>query len=101
MNLVAMIGNVATKPELTRMKSGKSACTFRLAVARPGEESADFFTIVAFERQAEVINEYLCTGRRVAVEGRLHHSSWDDANGESRSKVEIVANRVELLGRKS
>lgn len=98
MNIVALIGNVASDPELRHTSTGKAVCTFRLAVSRVGAETADFFTIVAWERQAEVCAEYLQTGRRVAVEGRLHHSTWE-AGDQKRSKIEVIANRVNLLGR--
>lgn len=97
MNLVAMIGNVASAPELRYTASGRAVCSFRLAVSRAGSDNADFFTVVAWERQAEVCSEYLSTGRRVGVEGRLHHSTWDADDGK-RSKVEVVAHRVQLLG---
>jgi single-strand DNA-binding protein len=99
MNLVALIGNVANEPALRYTEAGRAVCTFRLAVSRPGGEQADFFTVVAWERQAEVCAEYLDTGRRVGIEGRLHCSTWEAEDGR-RSKVEIVANRVQLLGAK-
>lgn len=98
MNIVALVGNVASEPELRHTSGGRAVCTFRLAVSRPGADQADFFTVVAWERQAEVCAEYLATGRRIAVDGRLHHSTWEVDDGK-RSKVEVVAHRVELLGR--
>jgi single-strand DNA-binding protein len=110
MNVCVLVGNLATDPELRQTSGGKAVCTFRLAVSRPGGSDADFFTVVAWERQAEICKEYLAIGRRVAVEGRLHHSTWQvdvapSADGEAtpqrsnrRSKVELIAHRVELLG---
>jgi len=98
MNLVALIGNAATEPELKHTPSGRAVCTFRLAVSRPGGEQADMFTVVTWERQAEVCSEYVTAGRRIGVEGRLHHSTWDTGD-ETRSKVEVIANRVQLLGK--
>jgi single-strand DNA-binding protein len=105
MNVVALVGNLATDPELRHTSADRAVCTFRLAVSRPGGKEADFFTVVAWERQAEVCKEYLSVGRRVAVDGRLHHSTWQVEEGEGkpasrRSKVEVVAHRVELLGSK-
>jgi len=97
MNLVCVIGNVAAAPELRHTAAGRAVCSFRVAVSRPGSADADFFDVVTWERQAEVCAEYLSVGRRVGIEGRLHHSSWE-SEGERRSKVEIVAHRVELLG---
>ena len=98
MNIVALVGNLATDPELRQTSGGRAVCTFRLAVSRAGGEQADFFTIVAWERQAEICNEYLAVGRRIAVEGRLHHSTWK-VEESPRSKVEVIAHRVELLGK--
>jgi len=97
MNLVALIGNLADEPELRYTPSGRAVCTFTLAVSRPGGDSADTFKIVAWERQAEVCNEYLTLGRRVGVEGRLHHTTFTAEDGK-RSTVEVVAHRLELLG---
>lgn len=97
MNLVAIIGNLTSDPELRYTPTGRAVCTFRVAVSRPGGEHADFFNVVAWERQAEVCSEYLVKGRRVGVEGRLHHTTWEVEDGK-RSKVEIVASRVQLLG---
>ena len=97
MNVVALVGNIASAPELRHTAKERPVCTFRLAVSRVGVEQADFFTVVAWERQAEICAEYLTVGRRVAVEGRLHHSTWEQ-DGTKRSKVEIIAHRVELLG---
>lgn len=98
MNVVALIGNLATEPDLRHTANGRAVCEFRVAVARPGGDHADFFTVVAWERQAEICAEYLTKGRRVAVEGRLHHSSWQAPDGGRRSKVEVVATRVSMLG---
>ena len=99
MNLVALIGNVATEPDLRHTTGGKAVCSFRLALQRPGGDQADFVTVIAWERQAEVCKQYVTLGRRVAVEGRLHHSTWE-VEEKRRSKVEIVATRVELLGQR-
>lgn len=105
MNIVALVGNLATDPEFRVTGSGKQLCTFRLAVSRIDNQTADFFTVVCWDRQAEVCRDYLSVGRRIAVQGRLHHSTWQVENAdkpdqpERRSKVEIVAQRVEILGR--
>jgi len=101
MNLVALIGNVSTEPELKYTSTDRAICTFRIAVSRAGGDQADFFNVVAWERQAEVCKEYLQVGRRVSVEGRLHHRTFTDAAGDSRSAVEVIANRVQLLGQRS
>lgn len=98
MNHVALIGNLATDPELRTTGSGKAVASFRLAISRPGSDTADFVSVVAWEKTAQVVKEYLTKGRRVAVEGRLHHNTWKTEDGQSRSTIEIVANRVHMLG---
>jgi single-strand DNA-binding protein len=96
--MVALVGNLATDPELRHTAGGRPVCTFRIAISRPNGQEADFFSVVTWERQAEVCAEFLSVGRRVAIDGRLHHSTWE-VEGNRRSKVEIVAHRVEMLGR--
>lgn len=97
MNIVAMIGNVASQPALRHTETGRAVCTFRLAVSRPGGDEADVFDILTWERQAEIVNEHVTIGRRVGIEGRAHHASWEDKTGK-RSKVEIIAHRLQILG---
>ena len=99
MNIVAVVGNVASEPELRHTSQGRAICTFRVAVSRSGGEEADFFTVAAWERQAEVCKEYLSIGRRIAVDGRMHCRVEDKPEGTRASRIEIVAHRVELLGR--
>lgn len=98
MNVVALVGNVASEPELKDTPNGRACCTFRLAVSRIGQDQADFLTIVAWERQAELCKEYIQIGRRIGVDGRLRHTTWKAEDGSPRSRVEVVANRVEFLG---
>lgn len=99
MNIVALVGNVASKPELRETSTGKSCCTFRLAVSRIGGAQADFLTVVTWERQAEVCAEYMDIGQRIGVEGRLRHTTWRTDDDKPRSRVEVVANRVELMNK--
>jgi single-strand DNA-binding protein len=97
-NIVAIIGNVASEPELRHTEQGRAVCGFRVAVARPGDaQQADFFDIVAWERQAEVCKEFLDIGRRIAVQGRMHCRVHGTSGQERRTNVELVACRVEML----
>ena len=97
MNVVTLVGNLATDVELREFGEEKHLATFRLAVDRGGkDDEADFFRISVWDRQAEACAQYLAKGRKVAVEGRLRTSTWED-NGEKRSRVEVVARRVEFF----
>ena len=99
MNIVVLIGNVASEPVIRDTPSGKKVCTFRLAVPRVGpRDDADFFTIVTWEKTAETVQKYVDVGRRISVEGRIHHSTWQTEDDKKRSAVEVIANRVTFLG---
>ncbi len=110
-NKVLLMGNLTRDPELRHSTggSGTAICKFGLAVNRQwrsasgeSQEETCFCDIVVFGRQAETCNEYLSKGRPVFVEGRLSFSSWEDReSGQRRSKLEIVAERVQFLGGRS
>jgi single-strand DNA-binding protein len=96
MNLVMLIGNLATEVELRDVANGKKVADFLLAVDRSARDGADFVRVSAWDRQAELCSEYLGKGRRVAVNGRLRSRSWEE-DGKRRSAVEVVAHHVEFL----
>jgi single-strand DNA-binding protein len=96
-NSVNLIGNVCSDVEVKEIADEKKVTHFRIAVNRGGKDAgADFFRVTAWNRQADLCNQYLCKGRRVGIEGRLRSHSWED-EGRRRSLVEVVANRVEFL----
>jgi single-strand DNA-binding protein len=99
MNTVTLTGRLTTDPELRSTTNG-SVASLRLAVQRPrkdGEDQgADYVDITVFGRQADTVAQYLAKGRKVAIEGRLHHSEWDSDNGR-RQKLEVIARNVEFL----
>lgn len=98
MNNVTLIGNLATDVEVRDVGDDKKVANFLLAVDRPNAaDEADFVRITAWNRQAEVCAQFLSKGRRVAVDGRLRSSSWEDADGKRRSAIEVVAKSVEFL----
>ena len=98
MNVVTLIGNLATEVELREVGPDKKVASFVLAVDRASRDGgADFVRVSAWDRQAELCAEYLGKGRRIAVDGRLKSRSWED-EGKRRSAVEVVARRVEFLG---
>jgi single-strand DNA-binding protein len=97
MNNVSLIGNLATEVELRDVGEDKKVASFLLAVNRGGRDAgADFVSVSAWDRQAELCAEYLTKGQRVGVVGRLRSHSWDD-EGKRRTRVEVVAQRVDFL----
>ena len=98
MNTVSLIGNLASDVELREIGEEKKVATFLLAVGRGARDAgADFVGISVWDRQAELCAEYLTKGRRVAVSGYLRSRAWEE-DGKRRRVVEVVGNRVELLG---
>jgi single-strand DNA-binding protein len=95
-NVVTLIGNLATDVELRAVGDGKQKASFLLAVDRPTKGEADFVWVTAWDRQAETCNEFLAKGRRIALDGRLRSRSWEE-DGKKRNAVEVVANRVQFL----
>jgi single-strand DNA-binding protein len=96
-NNVVLTGNLATDVEVKDLGEDRQVANFVLAVDRPGGDEADFFRVAAWNKQAELCGRYLAKGRRVGVDGRLRSSSWEDGDGNKRTSVEVVANRVEFL----
>ena len=103
MNKVLLTGNLARDPEVRYTQSGKAVASFSLAVnrrfgrANDGQQpSADFFSLVAWEKLAEFCGNYLTKGSRILVEGRLQARSYDAQDGSKRYVTEVVANDIEL-----
>lgn len=101
MNKVFLIGNLSKDPELRTTNSGKSVCTFSIAVNRrkdkDGNSTADFYSIVAWRQLAELCCKYLAKGRKVSVVGELQNRSYEANDGTKRHVTEIVANEIEFL----
>jgi single-strand DNA-binding protein len=97
-NTVTLVGNIATDVELREVADGKKVASFLLAVDRPSKsDEADFIQISAWDRQAELCDEYLGKGRLVGVEGRLRSRSWTDPDGKRHTAVDVTAGRVEFI----
>ena len=106
LNKVFLIGNLTRPPELRYTPSGTAVADLRLAVNRNyttqgGEkrEEVSFLTVVVWGKQAETCGEYLDKGSPILVEGRLQTRDWETKEGQKRSVVEVVAERVQFMGR--
>jgi len=105
---VILMGNLTRDPELRYTPSGTAVVNLRLAVNRrfrdrSGEQrdEACFLTVVVWDKQAELCNQYLHKGRPVFVEGRLQSRSFEDSSGNKRNVLEVRAERVQFLGSRS
>lgn len=102
-NHVTLIGRLTRDAELKYTAGGQAVCKFALAVNRRRKngdqwiEEANFFDVVLWGKTGEAINQYLIKGKQIAIEGELRQDRWEQ-DGQNRSKVEIMANNVQLLG---
>lgn len=105
MNKVILVGRFTRDPDLRTTTTGKSVATFSLAVDRrykqEGQPTADFFNIVAWGRQAEVICRYLGKGRQIALSGHLQSRSYDGKDGVKRYVTEVVLEDFDFIGSKN
>lgn len=104
-NKVFLIGNLTRDPELRYTPSGTAVSNLRIAVNRrfkdrEGQQKSDvcYVTVVVWDKQAEVCNQYLQKGRGIFVEGRLQSRSWQAQDGSKRNVLEVRAERVQFLG---
>lgn len=102
LNKVMLIGRLGKDPELRYTSSGKAVCDFSLATGdgRREREQVEWHRIVAWEKTAELCNQYLGKGSQVYVEGRIQTRRYTDKDGGERSVTEIVAQHVTFLGQK-
>lgn len=105
MNKVVLIGNLTRDIELQYTQSGYCVGNSGIAVTRKfknakGEtvEETCFIDIKFFGRTAEVANQYLRKGSKLAVEGRLKLEQWQDQSGQNRSKHVVEVESLEMLG---
>lgn len=102
-NRVTISGNLTRDPELKATQSGKSVLHFGMAVndsrlnpqTQQWEDRANFIDVVVFGNMADSLSKMLRKGMKVFVDGKLRYTSWE-SNGQKRSKVEVVAQHVEL-----
>ncbi len=105
-NKVILIGRLGRDPELKYTGSGTPFCRFSIATddvwndkaSGERQERTEWHNIVAWDRLAEICNQYLTKGKQVYIEGSLQTREWDDQDGNKRKTTEIRARDVVLLG---
>ncbi|MCL2410652.1 MAG: single-stranded DNA-binding protein [Treponema sp.] len=103
LNRVVLIGRLTRDAELKYTTGGQAVCKFSIAVNRrkkvgeQWEDEANFFDIVLWGKQGESLQTYLVKGKMIGVDGELRQDRWQQ-DGQNRSKIEIVANYIQLLG---
>jgi single-strand DNA-binding protein len=102
-NHVVLIGRLTRDAELKSIASGQTVTRLSIAVNRSRkngdqwEDEPNFFDIVVWGRQGETLHQYLVKGKMICVDGELRQDRWQQ-DGQNRSKIEVVANNLQLLG---
>ena len=100
MNSVNIIGRLGGDPELKYTQSGMAICTVSVAFEQGKDKDAGWVHVVAMEKTAENLAQYMNKGDEIGVSGRLSHRSWESNEGQKRSALEVVANRIDFLRKK-
>jgi single-strand DNA-binding protein len=106
-NKVFLLGNVGKDPEIRSTAGGMTIASFTLATADRQKDAqgnwqdkTEWHNLVAFQRTAEVIRDYVKKGTQLFIEGKIQTRSWDDKeSGAKRYKTEILVNELSLLGK--
>jgi len=101
-----MVGRLTRDPDLRRTGTGKAVCSFDIAIGRRFKDTATgewkdadptFVPVVVWGDMAERCGERLKKGVPVHVEGRLQTNSWVGTDGAKKSRLEVIASRVQFL----
>lgn len=105
-NKVVLTGNLTRDPEVRSTSSGTTVLNFGIAVNdrqknKNGEweDYPNFINCTMFGKRAESLSRYLYKGCKVAIDGKLRWSQWED-NGYKRSKIEVIVNDLEMLSKR-
>ena len=107
-NKVILIGSLGNDPDMKATQSGGSIATISVATDESYKDKntgqmvpkTEWHRVVAFQRLAEIMGEYLKKGSKVYIEGKLQTRKWQDQSGADRYTTEIVANEMQMLDSK-
>src|SRR3984885_11732129 len=104
-NKVILLGNVGKDPEIRSTAGGSMVANLTLATSDRQkdpqgnwQDRTEWHNLVAFQRTAEIIRDYVKKGAKLYVEGKIQTRSWDDKeSGQKRYRTEIIVNDLSLL----
>ena len=106
-NRVNITGNLTRDPELRATAGGTQILAFGVAVndrrknpqTGAWEDVPNFVDCIVFGQRAEAVSRFISKGSKVAIEGKLHFSSWETKEGDRRSKLEVIVDEIDFLSR--
>ncbi len=107
-NKIFIVGNLTKDPEIRKTNNGTPVANFRIASSRRFKDSSGewkeevcYIGVVAWQKLAENVGEYLKKGSAVFIEGELQSRSWEAPDGTKKSAVEIHAYRIQFLDKRT
>lgn len=101
MNIAMLQGRLVRDPEVRRTDSGKTCTSFTLAVEWDQKDrQADFLDCVAWQQTGDFVGKYFLKGDPILIQGSVQNRSWEDKQGNKRTKTEVIAARVWFCGGK-
>ncbi|MFD2916876.1 single-stranded DNA-binding protein [Psychroserpens luteus] len=105
-NRVQLIGNLGNDPEIITLESGKKLAKFSLATNDSYKDASgekvnqvQWHNLVAWNKAAEIIEQYVTKGKEIAIDGKLTTRSYEDKDGQKRYVTEVVVNELLMLGK--
>lgn len=108
LNKVMIIGRLTRDPESRTTPQGQNVASFGVATNRrwvdkntgENKDNVEYHNITAWGKLAEIVSQYLVRGKQVYIEGRLQTRDWQAQDGSKKSRTEIVAENLIMLGNK-
>ena len=108
-NRVNITGNLTRDPELRATAGGTQMLAFGVAVndrrknpqTGAWEDVPNFVDCIVFGQRAEAVSRFISKGSKVAIEGKLRYSSWENKEGDRRSKLEVIVDEIDFMSRAS
>jgi len=107
-NKVILVGNVGADPEVRYIDSGVATCRLRIATSetfknKEGQKvtQTEWHSVVLWRGLAEIAEKYVRKGAQIYVEGKLKTRTWTDKDGNNRTTTEIIADVLQLLGKRT
>jgi len=104
-NRVILVGRLGSEPKLTTTKGGKNIANFSVATDESFKDKSgtkqkrtEWHRLTAFDKQADIIGQYLTTGSLVYVEGKIQSHEYVDKNQQKRTSYDIIVNNFRMLG---
>jgi len=105
-NKVFLLGNVGKDPEFRTTPGGMNVASFSLATADRAKDTegnwtdrTEWHNLVAFQRTAEIVRDYVKKGSQIFIEGKIQTRSWEDKETKVKKyRTEILVNELSLLG---